>query len=61
MGHGGPAETARFGRTSTAVRAPSGGAPAPRITPMTMVWVGAPPPSDQSAQGAQVKRFDDDG
>jgi hypothetical protein len=49
MGHGGPAAMARFGRTSTAARAPSDGALAPRITLAAMVWAGAPPPSDESA------------
>jgi hypothetical protein len=48
-GHGGPAAMAWFSQTSTAARAPSDGAPAPRITPVVTVRAGAPPPSNESA------------
>jgi hypothetical protein len=36
-----------FGQTSMAARAPSGDAPAPRITPVVTVLAGAPPLSDE--------------
>jgi hypothetical protein len=48
MGHRGPAAMAWFGQTSTAVRAPSSGGPAPRITLVATVQAGAPPPSNKS-------------
>jgi hypothetical protein len=50
-----------FDQTSTGVRAPFGGAPAPRITSVVMVRAGALPPSNESARGAPVKRFDGGG
>jgi hypothetical protein len=50
MGHGWPAMTVRVGRPSTVVGAPSGGALAPRCTPMMVGQAGAPPPSNESAR-----------
>jgi hypothetical protein len=60
MGHGGPTAMAWFGQTSTVARAPSGGALAPRITLVTMVRA-ATPQSNESVQGAPVKRFNGGG
>jgi hypothetical protein len=59
--HGGSAAMAWFSQTSTAARAPSGTAPAPRITLVATVWAGAPPPSNESARGAPVKQFNSGG
>jgi hypothetical protein len=61
MGHGGPAVMAWFGQTSTTARAPSGSAPAPRITPVATVRARAPPPSNESVREAPVKQFDGGG
>jgi hypothetical protein len=41
MSHRRPAAMAQFGRTSTTVGAPFGGAPAPKITSVAMVQAGA--------------------
>jgi hypothetical protein len=43
MSHRRPAAMAQFGRTSTTVGAPFGGAPAPKITSVAMVQAGALP------------------
>jgi hypothetical protein len=40
---------ARLGLSSTMVGAASSGSPAPRSAPPATAWVGAPPPSAESA------------
>jgi hypothetical protein len=61
MGHGRMMATTRFGRTSMAAGARSGGASAPKITSTATVQEGALSPSDESMRGAPVKRFDGGG
>jgi hypothetical protein len=57
-GHERPTVTAPFGLTSTVAGAPLDGALAPKITSAAMVQVGGGgPPSDESARGAPVDRF----
>jgi hypothetical protein len=58
-GHGWPSVTVQFGWTSTVVGAPSGGALAPKITSAATVQAeGGASPSNESARGAPVTRFD---
>jgi hypothetical protein len=57
--HGRLATQGRFGQSSTAVGAPSSGAPALRTSPVAAMLVGAPPPSGESTWETQIRWLDD--
>jgi hypothetical protein len=60
-GHRRPVATVQVGRPSTTVRAPSGGATAPRCTLAVAEQAGAPPPSDKSTREALTRWINGDG